>query len=64
MPAGGGNFASEFWGRAKNTPGWQRWSFISIDGGMIDEVSVKEAKATMDQILWRQEFEASIKARK
>ena len=23
-PAGGGNFASKLWDRAKNTPGWQR----------------------------------------
>ena len=61
MQAGGGNFASELWGRAKNTPGWQRWSLKSIDGGRIDEVFVQEAKATMDPIFWRQEFEASIK---
>ena len=53
-PAGVGNFASELWDRAKNTPGWQRWSFKSTDGGWIDQAFVEEAKATMDPILWRQ----------
>ena len=61
-PAGGGNFASELWDRAKNTPGWQRWSFKSTDGGWIDDTFVQEAKCTMDPILWRQEFEASIES--
>ena len=61
-PAGGGNFASELWERAKNTPDWERWSFKSTDGGWIDETFVQEAKATMDPILWRQEFQASIES--
>lgn len=61
-PAGGGNFASELWDRASNTPGWQRWSFKSTDGGWIDDTFVEEARATMDPILWRQEFEASIES--
>ena len=61
-PAGGGNFASELWDRASNTPGWERWSFKSTEGGWIDETFVEEAKATMDPILWRQEFEASIES--
>ena len=61
-PAGGGNFSSELWDRAKNTPGWERWSFKSTDGGWIDEAFVQEAKATMDPLLWRQEFEASIES--
>ena len=61
-PAGGGNFAAELWERASNTPGWERWSFKSIDGGWIDETFVEEARATMDPLLWRQEFEASIES--
>ena len=61
-PAGGGSFAAELWDRAKNTPGWQRWSFKSTDGGWIDEAFVQEAKNTMDPILWRQEFQASIES--
>ena len=61
-PAGGGNFASELCDRAKSTPGWQRLSFKSTDGGWIDDTFVQEAKATMDPILWRQEFEASIES--
>ena len=61
-PAGGGNFASELWERASNTPGWERWSFKSTDGGWIDESFVEEARATMDPLLWRQEFEASIES--
>ena len=44
----------------KNTPDWARWSFKSTDGGWIDETFVEEAKASMDPILWRQEFQASI----
>jgi len=32
-PAGGGNFSAELWERAKSTPGWDRWSFKSVDGG-------------------------------
>lgn len=37
-------------------------SFKSTDGGWIDQAFVEEAKATMDPILWRQEFEASIES--
>ena len=61
-PAGGGNFASELWERARNTPDWARWSFKSTDGGWIDDTFVQEAKCSMDPILWRQEFEASIES--
>lgn len=61
-PAGGGNFSSEIWDRAKNTPGWERWSFQSIEGGWIDETFVEEARATMDPLLFRQEFQASIES--
>lgn len=61
-PAGGGNFSTELWDRASNTPGWDRWSFTSIDGGWIDETFVEEARATQDPILHRQEFEASIES--
>ena len=61
-PAGGGSFAAELWDRAKNTTGWERWSFKSTDGGWIDETFVEEAKTTMDPILWRQEFHASIES--
>ena len=50
------------WQRASNTPGWQRWSFASIDGGWIDETFVEEARATMDPSVLRQEFEASIES--
>lgn len=61
-PAGGGNFSAELWERAKSTPGWERWSFKSTDGGWISEGFVEEAKATMDPSLFRQEFEASIES--
>lgn len=61
-PAGGGNFAAELWERAKSTPGWERWSFRSTEGGWISPEFVEEAKATMDPSLFRQEFEASIES--
>lgn len=61
-PAGGGNFSAELWERAKSTPGWDRWSFKSVDGGWISPEFVDEAKATMDPSLYRQEFEASIES--
>ena len=61
-PAGGGNFRAELWERAKSTPGWERWSFQSVDGGWINQAFVDEAKATMDPSLFRQEFEASIES--
>ena len=61
-PAGGGNFSAELWERAKSTPGWERWSFRSTDGGWISPEFVEEAKATMDPSLFRQEFEASIES--
>jgi len=61
-PAGGGNFSAELWERAKNTPGWERWSFKSVDGGWINQEFVEEAKSTMDPSLYRQEFEASIES--
>ena len=61
-PTGGGNFVAEMWQRASNTPGLQRWSFASIDGGWIDETFVEEARATMDPSVLRQEFEASIES--
>ena len=60
--AGGGNFASELLERTRNTPGWEQWSFRSTDGGWIDESFVEEARAMMDPVLWRQEFEASIES--
>lgn len=61
-PAGGGNFSAELWDRAKNTPGWERWSFKSTQGGWLSPEFVDEAKATMDPSLFRQEFEASIES--
>ena len=61
-PAGGGNFSAELWERAKSTPGWERWSFKSVEGGWISPDFVDEAKATMDPSLYRQEFEASIES--
>ena len=61
-PAGGGNFSAELWERAKSTPGWERWSFKSTEGGWINQAFVEEAKATMDPSLYRQEFEASIES--
>ena len=49
-------------GRELNTPGWEWCSFHSADGGWFDESFVEEARATMDSVLWRQEFEASIES--
>ena len=38
---------------------WQSWQYTTVDGGFVDPEEVLKARATMDERLFRQEFEAS-----
>ena len=39
--------------------GWRSWQFKTIDGGFVPKEEVERAKRTMDEIIFKQEFEGS-----
>lgn len=59
-PAGGGTYSQELFERAKSAdnPGWQAFQFTSVDGGWIPESEVEAQRATMDELLFKQEYYA------
>tara|TARA_R100000995_G_scaffold81242_1_gene53872 strand:- start:1756 stop:2955 length:1200 start_codon:yes stop_codon:yes gene_type:complete len=38
---------------------WKSWQFTTIDGGWVSEEELERAKRTMDERIYKQEFEAS-----
>jgi hypothetical protein len=44
-------------GQAENN--WKSWQFKTIDGGFVPKEEIELAKRTMDEVVFRQEFEGS-----
>jgi len=58
-PKGAGNWAKEIWDRARDTAGWARWQYTTIEGGRVSPEEIAAAAAEMDERTFRQEFEAT-----
>ena len=43
----------------RSDPQWESWQFKTIEGGFVSEDEIRQARATMDSRLFRQEFEAN-----
>tara|TARA_Y100001978_G_C23681583_1_gene429383 strand:- start:1341 stop:2111 length:771 start_codon:yes stop_codon:yes gene_type:complete len=44
---------------AKETEGWEAFSFKTIDGGQVDKAELEEAKRDLDERTFAQEYEAT-----
>ena len=45
--------------KGQSEPEWNSWQFKTVDGGFVPEEEIELAKRTMDEVVFRQEFEAS-----
>jgi hypothetical protein len=46
-------------GQTGDDPDWKSWQFTTIDGGWVPKEEIERAKRTMDERIYKQEFEAS-----
>ena len=58
-PKGVGNFFFDLFSMAKTDDYWGSWQFTTLEGGNVSEEEVEAAKADLDILTWRQEYEAS-----
>tara|TARA_Y100001951_G_scaffold34581_1_gene27261 strand:- start:11316 stop:12557 length:1242 start_codon:yes stop_codon:yes gene_type:complete len=58
-PKGVGSFSHEMYTMAKETEGWEAFSFKTIDGGQVDKAELEEAKRDLDERTFAQEYEAT-----
>lgn len=58
-PKGVGNFFFDLFSMAKTDDNWGSWQFTTLEGGNVSEEEVEAAKADLDILTWRQEYEAS-----
>ena len=49
----------ELYSKGKAEPDWMSWQFKTIDGGFVPKEEIERAKRTMDEVVFRQEFEGS-----
>jgi len=49
----------ELYTRGQAEPDWRSWQFKTIDGGFVPKEEIERAKRTMDEVIFRQEFEGS-----
>ena len=49
----------ELYSKGKAEPDWRSWQFKTIDGGFVPKEEIERAKRTMDEVVFRQEFEGS-----
>ena len=49
-------------GQDESDPDWKSWQFTTIDGGWVDPDEIEKARKTMDEPLFKQEFEASFES--
>ena len=49
----------ELYSKGQSEPGWKSWQFKTIDGGFVPKEEIERAKRTMDEVVFRQEFEGS-----
>jgi hypothetical protein len=58
-PRGVGSFSHEMYNMARNTEGWEAFSYRTIDGGQVDEAELEEARRDLDERTFEQEYLAS-----
>ncbi len=49
----------ELYSKGQSDPEWKSWQFKTIDGGFVPKEEIERAKRTMDEVVFRQEFEGS-----
>jgi len=49
----------DLYSRGQSDKGWRSWQFKTIDGGFVPKEEIERARRTMDEIIFKQEFEAS-----
>jgi len=49
----------DLYSRGQSDKDWRSWQFKTIDGGFVPREEIERAKRTMDEVIFRQEFEAS-----
>ena len=49
----------DLYSRGQSDKGWKSWQFKTIDGGFVPKEEIERARRTMDEIIFKQEFEAS-----
>ena len=45
--------------KGQSEPEWKSWQFTTLEGGFVSEKEINLAKRTMDEIVFKQEFEGS-----
>lgn len=55
----GFNHFYELYREAEGRPGWSRWQFTTIQGGNVEPEEIEDARRTLSDKVFRQEFEAS-----
>ena len=49
----------ELYSKGQSEEGWKSWQFKTIDGGFVPKEEIERAKRSMDEVVFRQEFEGS-----
>ncbi len=49
----------ELYSKGQADPEWKSWQFKTIDGGFVPKEEIERAKRSMDEVIFRQEFEGS-----
>ena len=49
----------ELYTKGQAESGWKSWQFKTVDGGFVPKEEIERAKRTMDEVVFRQEFEGS-----
>ncbi len=49
----------ELYIKGQAEPDWRSWRFKTIEGGFVPKEEIERAKRTMDEVVFRQEFEGS-----
>lgn len=49
----------ELYSKGQSEKDWRSWQFKTIDGGFVPKEEIERAKRSMDEVIFRQEFEGS-----
>lgn len=58
-PRGYGNWSYEMYLKGKQDKEWDSFQFTTLEGGMVAESEIEQAKSDLDQRTFRQEFEGT-----
>jgi len=58
-PKGVGSFSHQMYSTAKHTDDWDAFSFKTIDGGIVDQKELEDAKRDLDERTYQQEYEST-----